>query len=96
MTDDNIPAKPVAGKPTAHPVISAAELARLGGGQIAYIRELSPEEAERLYPMVQGLPKGAPVFALQNADGTPIALTDTRRAALEHAQGDSLAVVTVH
>jgi hypothetical protein len=72
------------------------ELAKLGGGQVAYIKELSSAEARRLYPAVEGLPGGIHVYALHAADGTPIALTDSRQAAIGHALGDKLEVASVH
>lgn len=78
------------------PVMSQLELARLGGGQVAYIRVLSSDEAQRLYPAVEGLPGGIDLYALHAADGTPIALTDSRQAAIGHARGDKLEVASVH
>jgi hypothetical protein len=77
-------------------VMSQRELAQLGGGQVAYIKELSSEEARRMYPAIEGLPKGINLYALQAADGTPIALTDTRQAAIGHAMGDELEIASVH
>ncbi len=78
------------------PVMSQLELARLGGGEIAYIKVLSSDEAQRLYPAVEGLPGGIDLYALHAADGTPIALTDSRQAAIGHARGDKLEVASVH
>lgn len=78
------------------PFMSEFELARLGGGQVAYIRIMSSEEATRLYPSVEGLPKGISLFALHGADGTPIALTDTRQAAVGHAMEGDLEIASVH
>jgi hypothetical protein len=78
------------------PVMSQVELARLGGGQVAYIKVLSSDEAQRLYPAVEGLPGGIDLYALHAADGTPIALTDSRQAAIGHARGDKLEVASVH
>ena len=78
------------------PVMSELELAKLGGGQVAYIKELSTDEAQRLYPAVKDLPGGIHLFALHAADGTPIALTDSRQAAIGHAKGDKLEVASVH
>ena len=83
-------------KAEAEPVLSQLELARLGGGQVAYIKHMSPDEAKRLFPMVPDLPKGIELFALHAADGTPLAITDTIRAAVEHAMGDELEIATVH
>lgn len=76
-------------------VISRRELARLGGGEVAYIRSMTTEEAMKLYS-VKGLPKGIGVFALHAADGTPIALTDSKQAAIGHAIGDKLEVASLH
>ncbi|MFZ4808161.1 MAG: DUF1150 family protein [Hyphomicrobiaceae bacterium] len=77
-------------------VVSQIELARLGGGQVAYIREMSSSEAKQMFPAIKGLPRGINLFALHAADGTPIAITDTRSAAVEHASDDQLLVATVH
>ena len=78
------------------PFVSEVELARLGGGQVAYIRELTSDEAHHMFPTVEGLPSGINLFALHGADGTPIALTDSRQAALGHARDDELEVASVH
>lgn len=77
-------------------VITELELAHLGDGEIAYIKTLSSDEASEMFPMVKGLPKGIPLFALHAADGTPIALTDTLQAAIGHAEEDDLAIAAVH
>lgn len=78
------------------PIMSEIELARLGGGQIAYIKELSSDEVRRMFPAVEGLPSGIDLFALHAADGTPIALTDSRQAAVSHAMGDELQIASIH
>ncbi len=78
------------------PVMSEIELARLGGGQVAYIKTLSSEEALRMFPAIEDLPRGINLFALHAADGTPIALTDTRQAALGHAMDGELEIASVH
>jgi hypothetical protein len=84
------------GEAAVSPIISQIELARLGGGQVAYIKELTSDEARRMFPAVEGLPKGLDLFSLHAADGTPIALTDTRQAAVSHAMGDELEIASVH
>jgi hypothetical protein len=78
------------------PLMSAKELARLGGGQIAYIKHLTSDEAHKLFPAIEGLPRGIDLFSLHAADGTPLAITDTHRAAVEHAIGDELEIATLH
>lgn len=80
----------------APPTMSEIELARLGGGQVAYIKVLSSEEARQMFPAIEGLPAGIRLFALHAADGTPIALTDSRQAALSHAMEGELAIASVH
>lgn len=82
--------------PRTAPVISELELARLGGGEVAYIKTLSPVAARRMFPMVEGLPKGIALFSLHAADGTPIALTDTLQAAIGHAEEGELVIASVH
>jgi hypothetical protein len=77
-------------------VMSQRELAALGGGKLAYIRVMSSDEAKRMYPTIDDLPSGIQLFALQAADGTPIALTDSLNAAMGHAIGDELEVASVH
>jgi hypothetical protein len=78
------------------PAMSEVEFAKLGGGQVAYIKVLTSDEARRLYPAVKGLPAGIDLYALHAADGTPLALTDSRQAAIGHARGDKLEVAHVH
>ncbi len=78
------------------PIMSELELARLGDGVIAYIRTMSSEEAQERFPSIDNLPRGLTLYALHAADGTPIALTDTRQAAMSHALGDDLEIATVH
>ncbi len=49
-----------------------------------------------MFPAVTGLPTGISLFALQAADGTPIALTDSKQAALSHALDGELAIASLH
>lgn len=78
------------------PIMSQLELQRLGDGQVAYIRMLTTSQAKAMFPAVDGLPKGVELFALHAADGTPIALTDSRQAAIGHARDGELEVASVH
>ena len=84
------------GAASVHSVMSEIELARLGGGQVAYIKTLSSDEALKMFPAIEGLPRGINLYALHAADGTPIALTDTRQAALSHAMDGELEVASLH
>ena len=53
-------------------------------------------EFERRVYRLKGLPKGINLFSLHAADGTPLALTDTRQAAIGHAIDDDLEIASVH
>jgi hypothetical protein len=80
-----------------HPaIISEIELARLGDGQVAYIKPMTSAEARRMFPSIKGLPRGIDLYALHAADGTPIALTDSRQAAVGHAIDGELEIASVH
>jgi hypothetical protein len=80
----------------AAPALSAIELAKLGAGDIAYIKVMSSDEAQKAFPSIEGLPSGINLYALHGADGTPLALTDSRSAAVGHARGDELEVRSLH
>jgi hypothetical protein len=95
---ENNSAKPGARKVRADPppAMSMTDLARLGGGKIAYIKVLTSAEARRMFPAVEGIPSGISLYALHAADGTPIALTDSHEAAVGHAMGDELEIASLH
>jgi hypothetical protein len=76
--------------------ITEVDLARLGDGQVAYIRAMTNAEARRMFPSIKGLPRGIDLYALHAADGTPIALTDSRQAAVGHAIEGELEIASVH
>lgn len=100
VMNSNTPSKKTKTRATrsapAAPIMSEIELARLGGGQVAYIKSLSPDQAKNLFPAVEGLPSGIRLFALHAADGTPIALTDSHQAALSHARDGELSIASIH
>jgi len=77
-------------------VMTEHEFAALGGGVVAYIKTLTLAEASRMFPPIEGLPKGINLFSLHAADGTPLALTDTKQAAIGYAIDDDLQIASVH
>jgi hypothetical protein len=77
-------------------LITELELARLGDGQVAYIKSMTSAEARRMFPTIKGLPRGIDLYALHAADGTPIALTDSRQAAVGHALDGELELASLH
>lgn len=78
------------------PIMSEIEFAHLLGGEVAYIKTLSSDQASKMFPMIEGLPKDMNLFSLHAADGTPLALTDTIQAAIGHAAEDELSITPLH
>ena len=76
--------------------MSPKELALLGEGEVAYIKQVDFDDAERLFPALDDTPEGIDLFAVLGADGTPIALTDSRNAAIANAIENDLVPLSVH
>ena len=76
--------------------LTRRELAELGDGEVAYIKQLDADSAERLFPALSNAPKGIDLYAVLGADGTPLALTDSRSAAIANAIENNLVPVSVH
>ena len=77
-------------------LISELDLARLGDGEVAYIKTMTSAEARKMFPSIKGLPRGIDLYALHAADGTPIALTDSHQAAVGHAIEGELEIASLH
>jgi hypothetical protein len=83
-------------KLTERPVLTPEELAHLGGGIIAYVREIGSTEALKLLGEKVLLPQGQRLFCLCNADGTPISISQTREAAIGAALEHELVPASVN
>lgn len=79
-----------------HPALTPEAFAVLGGGQVAYVREIKPEEVKSLFPQAPQIAPGMKLFSLHAADGTPIIVTDSREAAVMNAREHELDTVSVH
>jgi hypothetical protein len=77
-------------------MISPEGLALLGGGHIAYVKQIRSEDVPGLFPQAPKIAPGLKLFALHAADGTPIMLTDSREAAIANAWSQELEAVSVH
>lgn len=75
--------------------LSDIEFAQLGGGHLAYIREIDPQQASILLGELPG-PPGAPLFCLYAADGTPMAISVSKQAAMANAIANELMPMPVH
>lgn len=77
-------------------VMSVSDFAHLGDGEVAYIKPMNGDEARRLFPAATALPDGINLYALVSADGTPLALADSRNAAIANAIQNDLQPMSVH
>lgn len=76
--------------------LSAAQLAGLGLGQVAYVRAMRPEELpERLQRELNAAP-GRDVYALHQANGEPILIAETRDLAIAGAIEHELSPLDLH
>jgi hypothetical protein len=76
--------------------ISPDQLARLGGGHVGYIREIGAEAASKALGQPVRLQDDQRLFCLYQADGTPIAISPSREAALASALEHELLPMSVH
>jgi hypothetical protein len=76
--------------------ITQQELAAIGQGHIAYMRQLSGKEINEAFPGKVEIDPEASVWALFGADGTPIMLAGDAGAALQGAFQADLLPVAVH
>ncbi len=77
-------------------VMSAIEFARLGDGQVAYVKQVDSNQARNLFPALTGLPEGIDLYAVVGADGTPLGLTDSHSSAIASVFEYELEPVYVH
>ena len=77
-------------------VMSAVDFARLGDGQVAYVKQIDSEQARDLFPTLTGLPEGIDLYAVVGADGTPLGITDSRDSAIASVIQNELEPVSVH
>jgi hypothetical protein len=76
--------------------LSAEQLARLGGGVLGYVKEIAIKDAKALLGNGMSIPPKAKLFALYNADGTPVSISGTREAAIGSAFEHELTPASLH
>lgn len=81
---------------TQKPKLSSVEFALLGGGQVAYVRELSGLQARDLFSDLEDIADEARLYGVYAADGTCMAITDSRAAAVANAFEQDLHPLSVH
>jgi hypothetical protein len=76
--------------------MSRNEFMQLGDGEVAYIKQLNLDLAQKLFPALRGKLEGIDLYAVLGADGSPLALTDSRNAAIANAIENDLVPLSVH
>ena len=76
--------------------LSPEDLAKLGGGALAYIREIEGRDAIKLLGGKAKVPPTARLFCLYGADGTPVSISDSRDGAIGSAFEHELMPMSVH
>jgi hypothetical protein len=76
--------------------LTPQDLARLGAGEVAYIKPMRSEDVQKAFPGARDLKPGMKLFALLAADGSPIMLTDSRDIAMNSAWEHELSTVHLH
>lgn len=77
-------------------VMTVDELSELGTGDVAYIKPVKARDLREMFPDVPPLQDDMTLYALLNADGTPILLADSRAAALANAFEQELEMVSLN
>lgn len=75
---------------------SEINLASLGLGEVAYVRKVTPRDVERMTGQKIFADPAKTLYCLYMADGTPMAVSDSREAAVANAFEHDLAAISVH
>jgi len=78
------------------PSVTQSDLAHLGEGVVAYVREMATDELKGKFPGLPELQPGTRLWALFAANGQPILLSDARDRAIAGAMQNDLVTVAVH
>jgi hypothetical protein len=77
-------------------VLTPEQLARLGGGILGYVREINLADAKALLGEGMSIPPKSRLFALYNADGSPVSISGSREGAIGSAFDHELVPTSVH
>ena len=76
--------------------VTQADLAHIGEGVVAYLREIDSDELLVKFPGMPEIATGTRLWAVFAADGRPILLTDARSSAIAGALEQQLTPVSLH
>lgn len=77
-------------------ILTDSELAHLGEGSLAYLKEIDSEELRGKFPGMPEIEPGTRLWAVFAANGRPIMLTDARDTAVAGALQNDLTPVSLH
>lgn len=77
-------------------IVTKSDLAHLGEGSVAYVREMGSDELKGKFPGLPEIEPGLKLWALFAANGRPILLSDQRDSALAGAMENHLVPVALH
>ncbi|MCX5495000.1 DUF1150 domain-containing protein [Kaistia dalseonensis] len=77
-------------------VVSPESLAGLGHGQLAFVKAVKSEDIKALFPDAPPLAPGQNFWALLDASGTPLMVSDSREAVVMNAHEHDLEAVSLH
>jgi hypothetical protein len=80
----------------SHIQVSPEQLQAIGNGFLAYVKPIEPEAASALIGQTVTAPPGTKFFALYNANGAPISVSQTYEAAIGNAMEHELVPASVH
>lgn len=77
-------------------LLTPTELAHLGEGTVAYLREIDSGDLTGKFPGITDIKPGIKLWALFAANGAPILLSDVREKAIAEALQNDLTPVVTH
>lgn len=72
------------------------DLAQFGTGMLAYIKQISDDDAKALIGDLGDVPADTQFFCLFAADGTPLSISDSPELAFETAVDQDLRPIALH
>lgn len=76
--------------------VSQADLAHIGEGSVAYLREMESDDLRGKFPGLPEIGANVKLWALFAANGQPILLSDARERAIAGAFENDLIPVSIH
>lgn len=77
-------------------VMTAAQFAALGAGDIVFWRQMNAGDLAEFIPQAGMAPADQPLELLMSADGAPVLIADSRDAILDWIDGHEVRLVTLH